>query len=67
MAQAGLKPGITQIRMHIVITRSVHLMTLNSTLWHLTPGLPVLQCDAKYTKHWVKETAYNGLPYAAVI
>jgi len=67
MAQGGLKPGITQIHMYIVITRSVHLMSLNSTLWHLTSGIPVMQCDAQNTKHWVKGTAYNGLPYAGVI
>jgi hypothetical protein len=67
MAQAGLKPGITQIHMYIVNARSVHLMKLNSTLWHPTSGISVMQCDAQNTKHLVKETAYNGLPYADVI
>jgi hypothetical protein len=61
MAQAGLKPGITQIHMYTVITRLVYLMTLNSTLGHPISSIPVLQCDAQNIKHWVKEMAYNDL------
>ena len=38
------------MHMYIVITRSVHLMTLNSTLWHPMQGIPVMQCDVQNTK-----------------
>ena len=32
------------------------------SLWHLTPGIPVTQCDAHDAECQVKVTAFNSLP-----
>ena len=46
-------------------TRAQIFSTL--TLWHLTQGTPVMQCDAHDAECQVKVTAFNSLPYTDLI